>query len=52
MECYDCGEVATFTRTEGSMDDFDVVCAVCADYELAVGYPVFPLATTTKAVKP
>lgn len=44
MECYECGDTATVTRTEGSMDECDVVCAVCADYELAAGYPVFPLA--------
>lgn len=44
MECYECGDAATFTTTEGSMDECDVVCAVCADYEIAFGYPVFPLA--------
>lgn len=44
MECYECGDAATVTRTEGSVTESDVVCAVCADYELAAGYPVFPLA--------
>ena len=43
MECYDCGDTATFTTTEGSTDEWQVVCAVCADYGLAFGYPVFPL---------
>lgn len=43
MECYDCGDTATFTTTEGSMDEWQVVCAVCANYEIAFGYQVFPL---------
>ena len=43
MECYECGEVAKVTRTEGSVAEHDLVCAACADYELAAGYPVFPL---------
>jgi hypothetical protein len=44
MECYECGDTATVTRTEGSMNECDLACAVCADYELAAGYQVFPLA--------
>lgn len=47
MECYECGDTATLTRTEGSMAECDVVCAVCADYELAAGYPAFPLTAFT-----
>lgn len=47
MECYECGDTATVTRAEGSMDECDVTCAVCADYELAAGYPVFPLTALT-----
>ena len=43
MECAECGDTATVTRTEGSTDEWDVVCAVCAEYELAAGWPVFPL---------
>ena len=43
MECYECGDTATFTTTEGSTDECEVVCAVCADYELTFGYQVFPL---------
>ena len=47
VECYECGDTATVTRTEASLAECDVVCAVCADYEIAAGYPVFPLAGLT-----
>ena len=49
-ECYDCGNTATATTTEASTAEHDLVCAACADYVLAAGYPVFPLAG--KGVEP
>ena len=47
VECYDCGNTATATTTEASTAEHDLVCAACADYELAAGYPVFPLTAFT-----
>ena len=43
MECYECGEAATATRTEASVDECDLVCPTCASYETDAGHPVFPL---------